>query len=98
MNKPKNPFLEPIASRVPMAPSRYMKIFKSQVTRWIRIVNGAIPDGPVKYSGSYTCLEENKIIEAKDEMTLRKENQMPKVYSVLPINISDWLTNFQTTL
>ena len=25
-------------------------------------VSGSNPDGPVKYSGSYACLEENKII------------------------------------
>jgi len=36
--------------------------------------------------------------EIKEEMTVRQENQMSEVYSVLPINISHWLTNFQTTL
>jgi hypothetical protein len=42
-------------------------------------------------------LEENKIVEIKDEITVRQENQMSKVYSVLLINIAHWMTNFQTT-
>jgi hypothetical protein len=33
-------------------------------------------------------LEENKIIEIKDEIIVRQENQMSKVYSVLLINIA----------